>query len=241
MAPTKAKLFTDQHTKLRFSFANYADDFDRHIERSIRGYGDLIEDCLEVSQYFVENGTVVCDIGCSTGRMLAAIRARNQERAPQARYVGLDIERSFEQHWKQLAGPNIRFLVQDVLAFEDFTELSLATSIFTLQFLPERYRRQVCRKIYEGLVPGGAFIIAEKTFAKMPKMQDMLTSLYLHYKRRHFSEEEILEKEKSLRDMMKPGREQDLIQLLTEAGFKSENIESFWRSYLFAAYICIKQ
>jgi tRNA (cmo5U34)-methyltransferase len=239
--PTRAKPLTDHRTKLPFSFANYADDFDRHIERSIRGYRNLIEDCVELSQYFVENGTVVCDIGCATGRTLATIRARNQERAPDARYVGLDIEPSFQQHWAQLEGPKIRFLVQDVLAFEDFTELSLATSIFTLQFLPERYRRQVCRKVYEGLLPSGAFIVAEKTFAKMPKTQDMLTSLYLHYKRRHFSDEEILDKEKSLRDMMKPGREADLIRLLTEVGFEADNIEPFWRSHLFAAYVCVKQ
>jgi tRNA (cmo5U34)-methyltransferase len=240
-SPPRTSPLTDQPTKLRFSFANYADDFDRHIERSIRGYGNLIEDCVEISQYFIENNTVACDIGCATGRMLAAIRARNQARVPAAHYLGLDIEPSFQQHWTRLAGANIRFLLQGVLAFEDFRELSLATSIFTLQFLPERYRREVCRKVYDGLIPGGALIVAEKTFTKMPKTQDMLTSLYLHYKRRHFSDEEILDKEKSLRDIMKPGREADLIALLTEAGFKVENIECFWRSHLFAAFVCIKQ
>lgn len=231
----------NQHTKLPFSFANYADDFDRHIEQSIRGYSNLIEDCVELSQYFVENGTMSCDIGCATGRMLAAVRARNQERAPEARYIGLDIEPSFQQYWMQLAGPAIQFLVQDVLTFEEFADLSLVTSIFTLQFLPERHRLKVCRKIYEGLVPGGALIVAEKTFAKMPKTQDMLTSLYLHYKRGHFSDQEILDKERSLRDLMKPGREADLIRLLTEVGFKAESIEPFWRSHHFAAYLCVKQ
>ena len=40
-------------------------------------------------------------------------------------------------------------------------------------------------------------------------------------KRRHFPDEEILDKEKSLRDKMKPGREADLIEMLTRAGFKS--------------------
>jgi tRNA (cmo5U34)-methyltransferase len=231
---------TDQHVKLPFSFANYADDFDYHIERSIRGYRDLVDDCVELSQYFVENGTVVCDIGCSTGRMLAAIHSRNHERAPTARYVGLDIEPAFQGYWSRIQGANIRFMVQDILAFEDFADLSLVTSIFTLQFVPERYRREVCRKVFEGLVPGGAFIIAEKTFAKIPKTQDMLTSLYLQYKRRHFSDEEILEKEKSLRDKMKPSREGDLIGLLAEAGFKTDAIEPFWRSYMFGAYICVK-
>ena len=53
----------------------------------------------------------------------------------------------------------------------------------------------------------------------------MMTSLYLNYKRRHFSDEEVLDKERSLRDMMKPGREPDLIRLLTGVGFRAENIE----------------
>jgi tRNA (cmo5U34)-methyltransferase len=233
-------LIGSAEAKLQFSFANYAEDFDRHIEHSIRGYGNLIADCVDLSQYFVENNTVACDIGCATGRTLAAIRARNQERAPAATYIGLDIEPSFKQHWGRLTAENIRFLLQDVMAFEDFRELSLATAIFTLQFLPHRRRLEVSRKIYEGLVSGGALIVAEKFYAKTPKIQDMLTSLYLSYKRQYFSDEEILDKEKSLRTIMKPGREDDLIQLLTDAGFKSENIECFWRSHLFAAFVCTK-
>jgi tRNA (cmo5U34)-methyltransferase len=238
---TRAKTLIDRRTKLPFSFSNYADDFDRHIERSIRGYNNLIEDCVELSQYFVENRTVFCDIGCATGRTLAAVRARNHERAPDASYVGLDIEPSFQRHWPEFSDPNTRFLVRDVLTFEDFAELSMVTSIFTLQFLPERNRRQVCRKIYEGLISGGAFIVAEKTFAKIPKTQDMLTSLYLNYKRQYFSDAEVLDKEKALRDMLKPVHEADLMRLLTDVGFKAESIESFWRNHLFAAYICIKQ
>ena len=66
-------------------------------------------------------------------------------------------------------------------------------------------------------------------------------SLYLHYKRLHFSDEEILDKEKSLRDRMKPSREAELIRLLTEAGFKVDAIEPFWRSHMFASYVCVKQ
>ena len=231
---------TEPTSKLPFSFASHADDFDRHIEQSIRGYANLIEDCVELSSYFVENGTVVCDIGCSTGRTLASIRARNQQRAPAARYIGFDIEPNFRQHWARYADTGIRFLVQDVLAFEGFTDLSLVTSIFTLQFLPLRHRREICRKIYDALVPGGALIVAEKTYARMAKTQDMLTSLYLHYKRRHFSDEEILDKEKSLHNLMKPGREEDLIGLLAGVGFKAENIDPIWRNHLFAAFLCVK-
>ena len=232
---------TETRARIQFSFADFADDFDDHIERSIRGYANLIADCTELSQYFVEDATTVCDIGCSTGRLLGAIRERNQGRAPLARYVGFDIEPAFAPHWRKRAGDNIEFMVQNALEYGGFRDLSLATSIFTLQFLPERHRRELCRKLYEGLVPGGGLIIAEKTFARSPKIQDMLTSLHLDCKRRHFPDEEILDKEKSLRDKMKPGREADLIDMLTRAGFKSENIESFWKNHLFVAVICVKR
>ncbi len=232
---------TPARPRIPFSFSSYAEDFDTHIDQSIRGYANLIEDCVEFSPYFVEDGTVVCDVGCSTGRLLGAMRERNQDRAPGARYVGFDIEPSFKTHWAARSAENIEFRVENVLEHGDFSNLSLATSIFTLQFLPERHRRLVCQKLFDGLLPGGALIIAEKTFAQSAKVQDMLTSLYLNYKRRHFSDEEILDKEKSLRDKMKPGRERDVMAMLTDVGFAAENIETFWKNHLFVAFICVKR
>ena len=91
------------------------------------------------------------DIDTAAADSLKVLDPKWPIREERTYYVGLDIEPSFQQHWKQFAGPNIRFLVQDVPTFDDFTELSMATSIFTLQFLPERHRRQVCRKVFEGL------------------------------------------------------------------------------------------
>ena len=63
------------------------------------------------------------------------------------------------------------------MTFEEFRDLSLATAIFTLRFLPHRHRLEVSRRLYEGLVTGGALVVAEKFYAKTPKIQDMLTSL----------------------------------------------------------------
>ena len=69
----------------------------------------------------------------------------------------------------------------------------------------------------------------------------MLTSLYLNYKRKHFPDDEILDKEKSLRDKLKPEREADLIEMLTQTGFRAENIESFRKNHLFVALVCVKR
>ena len=63
----------------KFTFAQREEGFDNHISQSIRGYNDLIGDVINLSQYFVENDTVVYDIGCSTGKMLRAMIGQNEK------------------------------------------------------------------------------------------------------------------------------------------------------------------
>ena len=60
----------------KFTFATREEGFDNHIDTSIRGYNDLWQDVVDISQYFVENGTSVVDIGCSTGKMLKSMIAQ---------------------------------------------------------------------------------------------------------------------------------------------------------------------
>ena len=49
-----------------FTFAHREEGFDEHIEQSIRGYSNLLEDVISLSRYFVEDDTTIVDIGCST-------------------------------------------------------------------------------------------------------------------------------------------------------------------------------
>ena len=58
----------------KFSFATEEGDFDQHIRQSIRGYDDLHNDVVKLSEYFVDEGTTVLDIGCSTGTLLKDIK-----------------------------------------------------------------------------------------------------------------------------------------------------------------------
>ena len=43
--------------------------FDDHIEHSIRGYTNLLDDIVSLSRNFVEDETNVIDIICSTGKL----------------------------------------------------------------------------------------------------------------------------------------------------------------------------
>ena len=85
--------------------------------------------------------------------------------------------------------------------------------------MPPRHRQEVIRQIYEGLNTGGGFIFAEKTVCQDARLQNMMTFNYYDYKRQNFDTEDIMDKEKTLRHMMKPNTWNEIIDNLCEAGF----------------------
>ena len=78
-----------------FTFAQREEGFDDHIEHSIRGYTNLLEDILSLSRNFVEDETNVVDIGCSTGKLTEAFVKGNQSFCKYANYVGIELAPSF--------------------------------------------------------------------------------------------------------------------------------------------------
>ena len=60
-----------------FTFAHRQEGFDEHINKSIRGYSELLNDVIAYSQYFVDSGTNVVDIGCSTGKLTERMIEKN--------------------------------------------------------------------------------------------------------------------------------------------------------------------
>jgi len=230
----------ESRSKLNFSFAEFAEGFDDHIRKSIRGYDDLLEDCVSISEYFIENETSAFDIGCSTGRFLLRMWEKSRERAPRARYVGIDIEPNFMAFWKKWEIDNVELHVADVQSFPIPQHCSFVTSVFSLQFIAERDRQKIVNRIFQALVPGGAVIVAEKTLSKCSKLHDMLTFVHYDYKRQSFTEEEILEKERSLRAILKPWSEEQIVQSLVAAGFCETKVQPFWRNHSFAAFIALR-
>jgi tRNA (cmo5U34)-methyltransferase len=217
-----------------FSFAEHAGGFDQHIQDSIRGLDDLRDDCVAFSRYRVQSGTTVVDIGCSTGALLRSIRDANEPRS--VSYIGIDVEPKYDVHWRALRADNVRFEVRDARSFT-FENVSLACSIFTLQFIPERDRAGLLRRVCDGLIEGGALILAEKVYANDAKFQEMLRSIYYDFKRQNFSAEEILDKERSLRGQMNPWSEEQWLNALHEAGFK---VHRLWHNHLFVAWVVEK-
>ncbi len=83
-----------------FTFAHREEGFDNHIEKSIRGYSDLMNDVISLSRYFVEDNTNIVDIGCSTGKNTKAMMEYNSDHSPEANFIGIEIADGFEQDLK---------------------------------------------------------------------------------------------------------------------------------------------
>jgi len=228
----------------KFTFAQREEGFDNHISQSIRGYNDLIGDVINLSQYFVENDTLVYDIGCSTGKMLKAMIEQNKTFAQKAQYIGIEIEEDFFPHFQEsennIIPSNLGFFCGDVREIEFSSKTSLITSIFTLQFMPRQDRQNVINQIYDSLIPGGAFIFAEKTLSNHSLIQEMRTFTYYDFKRQSFEYDDIMTKEKKLRSMLKANTRDELINMCIEAGFNENSIDTFWQNYAFTGFIAIK-
>jgi tRNA (cmo5U34)-methyltransferase len=226
--------------KKDFSFAEHAPAFQSHIGSSIPAYKDgLLPACVSLSRRFAQPGTQVLDIGCSTGHLLASIRRENQVARPDIQYVGIDIEPSFSVHWNRLRAKNLHFEVADARIYQGVVDLSLAFSLFTIQFLRPVDKLPLLKRIYDGLVEGGALFIAEKTLAETARLQDAMTFPYYDYKlKQGFSPAEILDKERSLRGKMTLWTEAELKAALGQVGFRE--IASIWQNYMFVGFLALK-
>jgi tRNA (cmo5U34)-methyltransferase len=222
-----------------FSFQDHAKDFDDHISRSIPGYRELVRTCVGLSRRFVQPGTSVVDVGCSTGHLLAATQGHNQPARPDVNYHGVDCVSDFCVHWGRLENANVKFEVCDARSYQGFKNLSLVYSLFTVQFIRPLDKMPLLQQIYDGLVAGGALIIAEKTLADTPRLQDALTFPYYDYKlEQGFSEKDILDKERSLRGLMTLWTEVELKQALRQVGFRE--IEPIWRNFALIGLLALK-
>ena len=228
-----------------FTFAHREEGFDEHIEKSIRGYSQLISDVVSLSRHFIEDDTNVVDIGCSTGKMTQRLLEENKDHCSDASYVGVEIAEGFfkdlDNRYKDITKNNpwaeVNFIKDDIRNYK-FEKCSLVTSIFTLQFMSKRYRKLVIERIYDGLNCGGAYIFAEKTICENALVQDMITFNYYDYKKMSFTTDDIMDKERTLRHMMKPNTWKEIEDMVLIAGFNT--VQPFWRNHAFVGALAIK-
>lgn len=210
-------------------------DFDSHIELSIPNYKHIWELIESMATYFIVENSNVYDLGCSTGQGLKLLSYKNNIK--NVNYIGFDVSENLLKQKNSTAHYSL-YLVDITNENILFPNSSLSLMIFTLQFIPTSKKVNLLKRVYDGLISGGAFILTEKTITETGKMQDIFTFSYYDFKIKSFSRDEILKKQHDLRFIMKNNTDGEILELLNLAGFKY--IEPFFQSLHFKGYLCLK-
>lgn len=224
----------------RWSFdGSVADKFDDHVAKSVPLYETGHDLTVKLSDFFVNQGSAVYELGASTGTLLRKLADQHSDRK-NARFIGLEVSADMVNHAKKRHSntPNIFFQTSRAETFK-FEKSDFITSHYTIQFIPPKFRQQLFNNVYEALEWGGGFVLFEKVRANDARFQDMFTTLYSEYKIDNgYTFDEILSKTLSLKGIMEPFSSDENVSYMQRAGFK--DIISIQKYLCFEGWLAIK-
>jgi tRNA (cmo5U34)-methyltransferase len=237
------KLFNNDNATGDFTFNDkVAEVFDDMLERSVPCYRQVLDMTGKLLDSFVEDGDLIYDLGCSTGRPLIALA--EMLKAKDLRYIGLDSSEAMinkarlkaEMYSKQ---NQVSFKLADITT-SDLEPCRAVLLSYTLQFLRPMNRAAFLKKIFNALEPGGVLILSEKIISHHSLLNRSFIDIYLDFKRRQgYSEIEITKKREALENILIPFSIAENLNQLQEAGFTG--CESFFQWFNFISFVAIKE
>lgn len=215
-----------------------SEHFDEHVQRSVPLYHAGHELVTHATDFFLPNGSLLYELGCSTGSLLARLAERHRQR--NVRIVGIDREPAMAARARAKCSgyPNVEVLEGDILDVP-LEKADVIIAYYTVQFVLPRVRQQLIDRIYESLNWGGAFFLFEKVRGPDARFQDMLNALYTEYKlEQGYRSDEILAKMRSLKGVLEPFSSEGNLGLLQRAGFI--DITTIFKYICFEGFLGIK-
>ena len=217
--------------------------FDDMLERSVPFYVEQQAMIGELARRYWQPGTIVLDLGCSTGTTLLSLCSS----LPDARATGIDnsapmLDRARSALERAGLDERIELIEADLeggVGELGLEPASVVTICWTLQFLDPDRRDALLRDVHDLLVPGGILALAEKVVPDDGSIGDLYTDLYYEFKSRNgYSQTEIAQKRAALDGVLVPLTIDGNLELLRRAGFESPS--TFFQWYPFAAFVAVK-
>jgi tRNA (cmo5U34)-methyltransferase len=217
------------------------DLFDDHISRSVPLYKEGHDLICDMSDFFIKPDSLCYEVGCSTGTLTLKLAMHNQKK-PEARFIGIDIEKDMIKKASgkatKIKGLNVSFIADDVIELE-MDNADLIVCYYTVQFINTSVRQKLIDKLYSKLNWGGALLLFEKVHGADARFQDILSALYSDYKiRQGYSADEIIAKSRSLKGVLEPFSTQGNLDMLKRAGFV--DINTVQKYLCFEGFLAIK-
>ncbi len=233
---------TPRETVAAFRFdKQVADVFQDMIERSVPGYGLVLQLLGVVAEHYSQPDTNIYDLGCSLGASTLQLR---RHAADGCHIVGIDnassmVERCKANLARDHSAASAEVRLEDISKTE-FTNASIVVLNFTLQFIEDAERQAILTRIVEGLTPGGVLVLAEKVNFADEDQQAFLTDLHHAFKRHQgYSDLEIAQKRAALENVLVTNSEQTHIERLQAAGLG--HVYNCLRCINFSTFIGVKQ
>ena len=215
-----------------------SEHFDQHIQKSIPFYETSHQLGVNLSDFFLGDGSICYDLGCSTGRLLTRLATHHQNKRVQ--FIGIDIEAEMVNHaqnWCQDYS-NVEVRCESLIDLE-LEKADLIFAYYTMQFIKPKYRQLLFDRIYDALNWGGGFLLFEKVRSPDARFQDMMTTLYTDYKLdQGYSGDEIIAKNRSLKGILEPFSTAGNLGLLQRAGFV--DITTVMKYICFEGFLAVK-
>lgn len=217
-----------------------ADVFQDMIERSVPGYGLVLQLIGVLAEKYGQQATRAYDLGCSLGASTLQLR---RQLPGSCHVIGVDNSEAMVSRCKANLSRDHSAATYEIL-LEDLRETNIQNASivilnFTLQFVPDEQRKDILTHICEGLNSGGILLLAEKVKFEDPDEQALMTTLHHDFKKQHgYSHLEISQKRAALENVLIPNTEKQHRQRMRDAGFSV--VEQCMRCLNFSTFLGIK-
>ncbi|QEZ88585.1 carboxy-S-adenosyl-L-methionine synthase CmoA [Aliarcobacter cibarius] len=212
--------------------------FDDMLDRSVPFYKEMQRLSIVFANNFLENGSRVYDLGCSTATTLIEL-SKNCNK--DLKLIGIDNSKAMLERANNKSkafGVDIKFICNDIFDV-DLKDAKVIFSNYTLQFIRPLQREKLVKKIYDGLTEGGVFIFSEKLVSQNSILNKQLIDEYYSFKKAQgYSEFEISQKREALENVLIPYTEDENNKMIKDAGFS--HCEMIFKWVNFATFIAIK-
>lgn len=215
--------------------------FEDMLARSIPQYEVMRKACFDLACKFRQENTSIIDLGCSRGDALDPLIKKY---GCHNRFIGVEVSGPMLEivsaRYKEYIDSGVVIIRNNDLRkeFPPFAA-SVIQSVLTIQFTPIEYRQEIIQRVYNHLLPGGAFIFVEKVLGYSAALNGLMVDLYLQMKSNNgYTQEQIDRKKVSLEGVLVPVTAKWNEELLYMAGFKQ--VDCFWRWMNFAGWVGVK-
>lgn len=220
---------TAGETPPAWSFKNdqVAKKFEDHVREQLPWYDPLSRFIADLAVSFLPTGGTVYDIGASTGNITKLLASDIE--AKKAKAISVEPSHQMAHEWHG-AGSLVVIDAERINYNRDRPDV--AVMFLMLMFMRPAERELFLRDICKAITPGGALLLVDKGYLRVPQAQVACKAAQLAGKRRDGTPADAyVTKELSLRGEQRPTDQRAVYDIAESEGFVVEEIFRFGEFY----------